>query len=173
MIDEELKASNEELRALHDKLKQSEEDKLRALERERAMSMELQKATDDEVEKLNAIEDMRKQFDEERRSKEMQMQKFNELLQQHKPIKSIRIFRTGINGYYSGRGGIKQKLKLLKSENVTTIKRDGMSIDDQKKIFGWPDIPPTHRTVKTKVNKRRLHQSKICSHNKNKLKQRN
>ena len=73
MIDEELKASNEELRALHDKLKQSEEDKLRALERERAMSMELQKATDDEVEKLNAIEDMRKQFDEERRSKEMQM----------------------------------------------------------------------------------------------------
>ena len=80
MIDEELKASNEELRALHDKLKQSEEDKLRALERERAMSMELQKATDDEVEKLNAIEDMRKQFDEERRSKEMQMHEIDERL---------------------------------------------------------------------------------------------
>ena len=54
----------------------------------------------------------------------------------------------------------------IKSENVTVIKRDGMDINEQKKIFGWPDIPPTHRTVKTKVHKRQLNQNKICSHNK-------
>lgn len=42
------------------------------------------------------------------------------------------------------------------SENVTTIKRDGMSIDEQKKIFGWPGIPPTNRDLKTTINKARL-----------------
>ena len=54
----------------------------------------------------------------------------------------------------------------IKSENVTTIKREGMHINEQKKIFGWPSIPPTHRSVKTKVHKRLLHQTKICGHNK-------
>ena len=52
------------------------------------------------------------------------------------------------------------------SENVTTIKRDGMSMDDQKKIFGWPGIKPTERDLKTTINKGRLMLKKSCSNDK-------
>lgn len=39
-------------------------------------------------------------------SKGNQMQEIKKLMAEHRPINSIRVFRTGINGYYSGKGGI-------------------------------------------------------------------
>ncbi len=58
----------------------------------------------------------------------------------------------------------------LKSDNVTTLSREGMSVDDQKKIFGWPGINPTERTIKTKYPRLKLNNQKSCSNNKSECK---
>ena len=56
------------------------------------------------------------------------------------------------------------------SKNISTINRDGMSVDEQKKIFGWPEINPTERTVKTKYPRIKLNNQKSCSNNKSECK---
>ena len=50
------------------------------------------------------------------------------------------------------------------------INRDGMSVEEQKKIFGWPEINPTERTVKTKYPRIKLNNQKSCSNNKSECK---
>ena len=67
MIEEELKVSTEELDGLNARLKQSETEKLKAMERERAMNTELSNEVDAEPEKINAIEAMKRRLEEERR----------------------------------------------------------------------------------------------------------
>jgi len=57
-----------------------------------------------------------------------------------------------------------------KSTNVTTLNRNGMSIEEQKKIFGWPEINPTERKVKTKYPRVKLNNQKSCSNNKSECK---
>ena len=56
------------------------------------------------------------------------------------------------------------------SKNVTTINRDGMSIEDQKKIFGWPEINPTERNVKTTYPRVKLNNQISCSNNQSECK---
>ena len=56
------------------------------------------------------------------------------------------------------------------SKNVTTINREGMSVEEQKKIFGWPEINPTEREVKTKYPRVKLNNQKSCSNNKSECK---
>lgn len=67
VIEEELKVSTVELDHLQTKLRESEDAKLKAMERERAMNVELQKEIDAESEKINAIENMKRRLEEERR----------------------------------------------------------------------------------------------------------
>ena len=67
MVEEELKTSEQELRRLNTKLQESETEKLKALERERAMKAELEKEVDAEPEKINSIEAMKRRLEEERR----------------------------------------------------------------------------------------------------------
>lgn len=73
MIEEELKVSAEELISLQAKLKTAEDEKLQAMERERAMNGELQKEIEAEPEKINAIESMKRKLEEERRDKEKEL----------------------------------------------------------------------------------------------------
>ena len=67
VIEDELKGYNEELVTLQERQQQAEADKLRVLEKERAMAAELQKEIDSEPEKINAIENMKRRLEEERR----------------------------------------------------------------------------------------------------------
>ena len=67
VVEEELKTSEQELSGLNGKLQEAETEKLKAMERERAMNAELQKEVEAEPEKINAIEAMKRRLEEERR----------------------------------------------------------------------------------------------------------
>lgn len=69
VIEEELQVSKGELDSLNARLKEAEELKLKAMERERAMNSELQKEVDAEPAKIEAIEGMKRRLEEERRGK--------------------------------------------------------------------------------------------------------
>ena len=91
------------------------------------------------------------------------------------PIKPGDTVSMSADGYkYEGivtkMSGTDCFIMWTKSENVTTINREGMSIDKQKRIFGWPGINPTERKVKTTVNKARLNLKSSCSDNKSSCK---
>ena len=45
-----------------------------------------------------------------------------------------------------------------------------MPLEQQKKIFGWPDIDPTERNVKTVISRSRLNLQKSCKNNKSECK---
>lgn len=91
------------------------------------------------------------------------------------PIKNGDTVNMTDDGYkYEGivtsMRGVMCRIMWTKSKNVTTINREGMSLDQQKRIFGWPGINPTHRRVKTTVNKSRLNMQSSCSNNKSQCK---
>ena len=91
------------------------------------------------------------------------------------PIKYGDTVNMTVGGYkYEGvvtsMRGAMCRIMWTKSKNVTTINREGMSLDQQRKIFGWPGINPTHRRVKTTVNKARLNMQSSCSDNKSQCK---
>ena len=91
------------------------------------------------------------------------------------PIKPGDMVNIRVGGFkYEGvvmyMSGEDCHIMWLVSKNVTTINREGMSVDDQRKIFGWPDINPTERNVKTKYSRARLNNQKSCSNNKSECK---
>ena len=83
---------------------------------------------------------------------------------------NMRVDGYKYEGVVTGIRGSKCRIMWTKSINVTTINREGMSQDQQKRIFGWPGINPTHRRVKTTVNKARLNMQSSCSNNKSQCK---
>jgi len=72
-------------------------------------------------------------------------------------------------GIVTGMIGNSCKVMWYQSTNQagTVRKREGMSIDDQKKYFGWDGIAPTYNTkLKDWIHKARLNLKKSCSNNK-------
>ena len=89
-------------------------------------------------------------------------------------VKKVADGRLKFEGVVTRMIGNQCEVMFLKSSNVnggSVRNRDKMSMDDQKKYFGWPSISPTYNSeIPSRINKGKLNIQKSCSNNKSECK---